>query len=280
MFLIGTEFALLIHVLIGAGLIIPPLIPQWKKLVVDFNEKSIPHKEKIFWVLMISGLILISISILSITFHHRYLFRLDFPSLDAEIAYFNFFALFTFFLGPFGLALIGISAYLRKTEDPRLGNFFILLLALVAMALAGSLALVAMALAGSFLHDILWCGTKTGFYMWEANAGYDIDWWLDFMRIASKDYRNLAFYMSILASILITYASILLYKHGKISEKESDPKQRKKIILFAAIAIANFGFWLYVMDYAGLYIIIWPFVSTYIGIPFSIVLFYYVGKNL
>jgi len=269
LFLIGTEIALIIHLIIGLGLCVPPLVPQWKKLVVDLNEKPMAHKDKLFWILMISGLILISISIISITFHHRYILRLNFPSLDAEIAYFNFFALFTFFLGPFGLALIGTSAYLRKTEDPRIGNLFIILLALTAMALAGS-----------FLHDILWCGTKTGFYMWEANAGYDIDWWLNFMHIASKDYRNLAFYMSVLASILVTYASILLYKHGKINERDPDPKQRKKIITLAAITIGNYGFWLYVMDYAGLYIIAWPFISTYIGIPLSILLFYYVGKNL
>ena len=269
MFLIGTEFALLFHIIVGLVLCVPPLLPQWKKLLITLNEKKLLQKQKIILILMISGLILTAISIISITFHHSYILRLNFINLEAEIFYFHFFALFTFFLMPGGLAFIGTAAYLKKTEDPRLGNFFLILLALIAMGLAGS-----------FLHDVLWCGTRTGFFAWEADAGYDIDWWLNFMHIASKDYRNLLFYMGILVCILITYASILLYKHGQIDKDNFNTNQRKKIVLYAAIAIINLGFWLYVMDYARLYFFIWPYISTYVGIPFSIVLFYYLGKNL
>jgi len=270
MFLEGTLHVLWIYFILGLILCVPPiLLPKWKSLVQFFNKKEISNKKFIRIFLVSLGLIITVIAVILMTIHSPHLLNIQFSSFRTEYLIFNFYTFFSFILLPFACALIGCASYVKNSSSVKLGNFFIILIALFALALAGS-----------FFHDVLWCGTRTELYTLEVNAGYDLDWWRNVLYVESKDYRMFGFYMTVLTIILLIYASILLWKLEIFTDNGYDNNAKLKIFLFSSLLFIELGVALYVMEYFRMFTFIPTFIATYIGIPSSLVLSHLLGKLL
>lgn len=270
MFFDGTYHVLVIYIILGLILCVPPLImPQWKSLVQSLNKRELLKKKRLSIILFCLGMAISIISIIFMTMHAYYLLNLEYASYDVEYIMFNLYTLFSFNLLPLALALIGTASYIKFSSNPKLGNVLIILIALFALGLAGS-----------YLHDVLYCATRTELYTLEVNAGYDLDWWLNLLQVESKDYRVFGFYMNVLTIILIIFSSILLWRFSSIMKEEDYNIKIKKILIFSIIIVIEVGIALYVMEYFRIFTFIPEFIATYIGVPFSILLTYYFGKYL
>ena len=270
MFLDGTYHVLLIYIIVGLILCIPPLImPQWKSLVQSLNKRELSNKKHISIILICLGLAISIISIIFMTLHAYYLLNVVYTSYEVEYIMFNLYTIFSFNLLPLALALIGTASYIKYSSNPKLGNVSILLIALFALGLAGS-----------YLHDVLYCATRTELYTLEVNASYDLVWWLNLLRVESKDYRVFGFYMNVLTIILIIFASILLWRFSSNMKEENCNINKKKILILSILFVIELGIALYVMEYFRIFTFIPEIIATFIGVPFSIFLAYYFGKNL
>ncbi len=269
MFLDGTYQVLLIYGIAGCILCFPPLFPKWKSWVLYFNKRDLKFEK--FWqnFLFYCGTIIVIVAMISMAYYNPHIFRLNFASQVDEINYFLFFSLFSFILLPLGLAFLGASAYLENSSSIKQGYFFIILLSLFALGLAGS-----------FFHDVLWCGTRTSFYTQQWDSGYDLVPWRTFFGVASKDYRVFGFYMGVLVFILLSYVAILFNKYYSFSEERFDNSHKKKIFLIVLLSFFVLGVSLYVIDYQKLFEFFTTSISLFFGIPLSSFLFYRLGKNL
>ncbi len=266
MFLEGTYHVLLIYLLFGLILCLPPLLlPQWKSLVEYLNKKEIQSTKSYRVILMGLGLGIAVSAIIFISFYNPYLLGPQSSQL-----FFNFFSFISFILLPFGLALKGSASYIHFSLKPKFGNFLLILLAIFAIGLAGS-----------FLHDFIWCGTITQFYTQQYDTqSYDLDFWRSLLDVESKDYRVFGFYMIVMVIILVIFAAILLWRHGSFIEKKGSIDGRKKTLIFSVLVILILGLSLYIIDYKRFFIFYCAFVSTYLGIPLSVIFSSYLGKNL
>ncbi|NVM31785.1 MAG: hypothetical protein HWN65_23300 [Candidatus Helarchaeota archaeon] len=266
MFLEGTFHVLWIYIIFGLVLCLPPLLlPQWKSLVEHFNKKEISSPKSFVLIMMGSGLIISVIAIILISLYNPYLFGPQSGEL-----FFYFFSFTSFIILPFGLALIGSASYIHFSSKPKLGNFLLVLLALFAIGLGGS-----------FLHDVIWCGTITNFYTQEwVTQSHDLDFWCNLLRVESKDYRVFGFYMLVMVIILLIFAAILLWRHRSFVEKKHSIDGRKKTLIFSTLVIIVLALSLYVIDYKRFFTFFWAFMFTYLGIPLTVILSYYLGKNL
>lgn len=270
MFLDGTYHVLLIFIVAGLILCVPPLIlPQWKSLVRSLNNKKITNKKLLQRILISFGLALYLIATTLITFHNELLIGFVAPTPEEHYIFFNFYTFFSFILLPLGLAMIGCASFTRHSTDIKLGNFFIILIALFALGLAGS-----------FFHDVLYCATRTQFFTIEVNASYDLVWWQNTFQVESSDYRVFGFYMLVLTIVLISYAAVLLWKLGLFSENDQNKSRKGRILLYSGLIILVFGVSLYITEYRRIYNFIHVFISVYVGIPLSLLLSHYLGKNL
>lgn len=270
MFLEGTFHVLWIYIIFGLVLCLPPLLlPPWKSLVHYFNKREISRRNSLRIFLIVFGLALAITAMVFMCLHHPYFFELEFSTFDAKYLFFNFYTLFSFILLPAGLALVGCASYIKYSSNLKLGNFFII-----------TVGLLALGLGGSFLHDIFWCGTRTDLFTHSVNSGYDLEWWRDLVSVTSKDYRVFGFYMIVLTIILLIFASIMGWKHEGFLEKKHDRNTKISIILFSTLIFIVLGFSLYVMEYWRIFTFIPAFLSTFLGIPFSLFLSYHLGKKL
>ena len=269
MFLDGTYHVLLIYGIAGCIMCIPPLFPQWKSWVLYFNDQEFKYEK--FWknLLFFSGCGIIIVAITLIAFYNPHILGLNFVTQVAEITYFNYFAFFTFLLLPIGLAFLGLSSHMKETSNVRLGYFFIILLSFSALGLAGS-----------FLHDILWCGTRTSFYTVQWDSGYDLEGWRTLVMVTSRDYRVFGIYMIVMVAILLTYVAILFNKYYTFSEEKFDRDIKKEIFLLALSSFIVLGVSLYIIDYQKLFEFFSTFIALFVGIPITAVLFYKLGKKL
>lgn len=274
MFLAGTFHVLVIYIIFGLILCLPPLLlPQWKSLVQYLNKKEIQNKKLSGMLLIGTGSALAVISIILMALYNPYLLNPIMPELSefGDYIFFSFFSFFSFILLPFGLALIASASYVWYSSNPRLGNFSIVLLAICAMGLAGS-----------FLHDVIWCGTITTFFTQEyITTSFDLNWWCVLLFVESKDYRVFGFYMIILiAVVLLPFAIILLWRHETFLEKKHKKSAKIMILLLSASVIIVLGVALYIMDYKRFFTLPWAFTSVYIMVPISVLFAYYLGKKL
>ncbi len=263
-----------IHVLIVYGIIglilwLPPLIlPQWKSLVEYLNKKEITNKKSIEIFLILLSISIIIITLILISLFNSNLFRLEFENITEE-SFFGIFAAFTFLLLPVTMGLIVTITYIHNSAKLKLGEFFILLFACSALALAGS-----------FYHDFLWCGTRTNWYTIPAFGGYDFDVWNLIVGVQSKDYRLLGASQGVLALILIVYSIILLWKYNSFLEIKLNLMKKIQIIIFSFFAVIFLGFFLFIIDYGSLFDFNQTVHALYLGIPLICLLFHKIGKCL
>ena len=269
-YLVGTLHVLLIYIIVGLFLCLPPLIlPQWKRLVENLNKKEIMNKNRLIWLFTGTGIAITVVAMTLMCFHHPYIFELQFFSFESMYMFFNFYSFFSFILLPLALALILGASYMRYTSSPKLGNFLLLFLGILALGLAGS-----------FFHDILWCGTRTHGYTIQVDAGYDLDWWRNFLFVQSKDYQVFGFYMIVLTIILCIYSFIMFKKHDQFFEKARDKKEKNIISSLNVLFFVIVGVALYIMEYYRIFTLIPAVISIFGGFPVSILVAWYLGKKI
>ena len=260
---------LIVYLIIGLILWLPPLIlPQWKSLVKYLNKKEIMNKKRFEIFLIILSVSIIIIAFILISLHNQRLFPIEFEHITVE-SYFHIFATFTFLLLPVSMGIIVTITYIHNSVKPKLGKFFILLFAFSALALAGSL-----------YHDFLWCGTATEWYtkLWEGT--YDFDVWNLLVGVQSNDYRLLGACQGTLALILIVYSIILLWKFNSLLEIKLNIMKKIQLIVFSFFAVIFLGFFLFIIDYGSLFDFNQTVHALFLGIPLICLLFYGMGKIL
>ncbi|NVM02300.1 MAG: hypothetical protein HWN67_08180 [Candidatus Helarchaeota archaeon] len=281
MFLDGTYHVLLIYCIVGCIICLPPLfLPQWESLVSYFNKKDIAYEN--FWknFLFYCGIIITIIAIFATSYYNPHILGPKFGSRLEEIIYtfvfqadvvnfFLFFSLFAFIFLPLGLAFIGTFAYMKNSTNIKQGYLFIVFISLFALGLAAS-----------FFHDFLWCGTRTIWYTQSWDSGYDLVPWREFLHVESKDYRVFGFYMLILVIILLSYTAILINKYYSFLEEKLDKATKNKTFLISLLCFIILGVALYIVDFQRLYEFFSTFISLYVGIPLTAVLFYHLGNKL
>ena len=261
---------LIVYLIIGLILWLPPLIlPQWKSLVKYLNKKEITNKKPFEVFLIILSISVIIITLILISLFNSNLFRLEFENITEESNFFSIFASFTFLLLPVTMGIIVTITYIHNSVKLKLGEFFILLFAFSALALAGSL-----------YHDFLWCGTRTNWYTTPAFGGYDFDVWNFIVGVQSKDYRLLGASQGVLALILIVYSIILLWKFNSFLEIKLNIIKKIQIIIFSFFAVIFLGFFLFIIDYASLFDFNQTVHALFLGIPLICLLFHKMGKFL
>jgi len=262
---------LTIYLIVGVILCLPPLIlPQWKSLVRFLNKIETKHKKllEIFFC-GLSIFIIATALVLISYFNVNIITRLQFDTLEAEAEYFTIFAGFTFLLMPFAMALIGATAYIHNQSEIKFGDFFIILFAFTALALAGG-----------FYHDVLWCGNATNWYTELSEGGYDFDVWMVVVGVNNRDYRLLGASQGTLALILIVFCIILLWRFNSLSEVKLTWQKKLKGIILGIFIVLFFGFFLFIIDTAGDFDSNVTLHSLFLGIPLIALLFYQLGKTL
>ncbi|NVM28075.1 MAG: hypothetical protein HWN65_04470 [Candidatus Helarchaeota archaeon] len=258
---------LIVYLIIGLILWLPPLIvPQWKSLVKYLDKKEIMSKKRFEILLIILSVSIIIIAFILISLHNQRLFPIEFENMSS---YFHIFATFTFLLLPVSMGIIVTITYIRNSVKLKLGEFFILLFAFSALALAGSL-----------YHDFLWCGTRTNWYTTPAFGGYDFDVWNLLVGVQSNDYRLLGACQGVLALILIVYSIILLWKFNSFLEIKLNMIKKIQIIVFSFFAVIFLGFFLFIIDYGSLFDFNQTVHALFLGIPLICLLFHQMGKIL
>lgn len=259
-----------VYVIIGLILCIPVLLPQWKKLVAWLNKRETKHKKllEIFFC-GLSIFIIVTALVLISYFNRNIITRLEFDTIEAEAEYFTYFAGFTFLLMPFAMALIGAVAFIHNQSELKFGDFFIILIAFTALALAGG-----------FYHDVLWCGNATEWYTIVHEGGYDFDVWTVVVGVTNRDYQLLGASQGTLALILIIFCILLLWRYNSLSENRFIWQNKVKAIIIGIFIVLFFGFFLFIIDAA------WEFDSNvtvhslFLGMALIAFLFYELGKTL
>lgn len=167
------------------------------------------------------------------------------------------------------MGTIAATTYIHNRPDFKLGEFFILLFAFSALALAGSL-----------YHDFLWCGTRTNWYTELAEGGYDFDLWIQIVNVESRDYRLLGASQGTMSLFLIIFAGILLWKFNSFLEVKLNRTQKIQLIILSFFGVIFFGFFLFIIDYGSLFDLNVTFHSLYLGILLMCLLYYQIGKVL
>jgi hypothetical protein len=214
-----------------------------------------------------AGIIITSICLISV--FNDNIIRLKFENIADEANFFIIFAGFTFILMPFAMALIAATTYIHNRSTFKFGDFFILLIAFYALAMAGS-----------FYHDVLWCGTATDWYTKVKLGGYDFDMWTLVVGVTNRDYQLLGASQGTLALILIIFATILLWKFNSLQDVKLTWKNKIKLIFTSFFIVIFFGFFLFIIDAAWVADFNITAHNLYLGFPLIALLFYQLGKTL
>ncbi len=261
---------LTVYLIIGLVLWLPPLIlPQWKSLVKFLNKKKTRHKIALEVILfsLSAGIIITSICLISV--FNDNIIRLQFDDIADEANFFTLFAGFTFLLMPFAMGIIAATTYVHNRTTFKLGNFFVLLVAFCALAMAGS-----------FYHDVLWCGTATDWYTKVNLGGYDFDLWTIIVGVTNRDYQLLGISQGTLAIFLIIFAIILLWKFDSMQDAKFTWKNRLKLIITSFFSVVFFGFFLFIIDAAWVADFNITAHILYLGFPLIALIFYLLGKSI
>lgn len=258
-----------IYMIVGVILWLPPIIfPQWKRLVRGLNRKEIAHRKQIEYLFFIVSIVIIIITIIIISLFNTNLFHLDLSDEMAEYHFFTLFAGLTFTYMPIALGIYGATIYFRSNPDIEIGNFFILLVAFSAIALAGA-----------FYHDFLWCGTATQWYTIEVQGGYDLDTFVALWNIQNRDYQLLGAAQGTLSVILIIYAAILLWKFNSFRERKLSLARKVQIAILILFIVVFYGFFLFIIDAPSQFDFNVSFHSLFIGLGLICFLFYCLGNQ-
>jgi len=76
--------------------------------------------------------------------------------------------------------------------------------------LAFLFAAAAFGCAAANIHDVIWCGRVTNFYMNRHPAGSDLDLWVNLLRTGTTDYRIFGFYMFLQVVVALATAHVIL----------------------------------------------------------------------
>jgi glucan phosphoethanolaminetransferase (alkaline phosphatase superfamily) len=165
------------------------------------------------------------------------------------------------------MGLLGATTYIYNTRTPKLGDFFILLFAFGALAIAGS-----------FYHDFLWCGTVTNWYTERVEGNYDFDLWLQIVHLTNRDYQLLGISQATLAIFLIIFTAILIWRYNFFSDNKLNWQKTVLICILSFFIIVFFGFFLFIIDIGWYFDLNVTFHSLYFGFFLISLLFYYLGK--
>lgn len=261
---------LFVYLIIGLVLWIPPLIiPQWKTLVRKLNEKDVPRRRAIELFLFSLSAVIMVITFLLISVFNSNIIRLQFENITDEANFFALFAGFTFMFMPGAMGIIGATTYVHNRPSFKLGDFFVLLVAFCALAMAGS-----------FYHDVLWCGSATNWYTEVHLGGYDFDVWTMVVGVDNRDYQLLGISQGTLSLILIIFAAILLWRFNGFQETKLTWKNKIQTIIISFFIVIFFGFFLFAIDASWLFDLNATIHALYLGFPLIALLFYNLGKAI
>ncbi len=227
MFLEGTLYIFLIYLAILLGVIILPLRfkNQWNSMVSYFNKVDLTpsqtHKLSLFLLLLGLGFIGGSIVVIS-------LFNMHIFGVLSGPSGFYLFATFAFTLLPLGIGLICGVGFLHTVKSIPLGIFFLFFLCFLFFGFAAT-----------NLHDVLWCGTRTGWFAFPVDAGYDLDLWINFFQSPSRDYRVFGFYMGFHVVIFCMYALVNLWRYFHTFLLSNQKTKIKLVFLVFLVIISN-----------------------------------------
>ena len=236
-FLAGTLYIFLIYLIVLLAVIIFPIVfkNQFNSLLNHFNKKEFQSR-RLSFILLSFGIGLIISSCLVISLFNKHLFDI----LEGFWG-FHFFATFAFTLLPIGIGLVCGYGFMRNTISIPRGTFALFLFCFLAFGFAAT-----------NLHDLLWCGTRTGWFAFPVDAGYDLDLWINLFQSPTRDYRVFGFYMGFHVVIFCVYAFVNLWRYfGKLPQ--STRRLRIKIALMSSLVIGGYGFLIYVFDYPNIF---------------------------
>ncbi len=262
MFLEGTLYIFLIYLVILVAVIIFPVVfkNKFDALVNYFNRKEFQSRN-LSYLLLILGIGLIISSSFVISLFNRHLFDI----LEGWWG-FHFFATFAFTLLPIGIGLVCAYGFIRNTNSVPQGTFFLFLLCFFCFGFAAT-----------NLHDVLWCGTRTGWFAFDVSAGYDLDLWINLFQSPSDDYRIFGFYMGVQVVIFCVYALVNLWRYlGRLPV--SARRLQIKIGFITSIIIGCYGVSIYIFDYPKIFGPIPTFITVWIMIPLLAFPSYLTGK--
>ncbi len=133
----------------------------------------------------------------------------------------------------------------------------------------------------SNFHDILWCGTKTNWFIETQHNGYELEPWVQIVGANTYSYVFFVFYMTLHVIFCAVLATLFLRRYARRYKSSLiKDKNLRKVYLIMWFGALLWGYGLYIMDSKSWHPEASWLVGTFIWIPLGIFILGFSAKYL